>query len=197
MSWYCEYANHNEAHKIYHDTEYGFPLIGKNKYCDERYLFELQSLELFQAGLSWDLILKKRKTIVSAFENFNVDIVAAYTKEDIKRLLHDPGIIRNKLKVNSIIENAKRIKKLRECNDGFSSWIAENHPLTREEWTKLFRKNFKFMGSEIVNEFLMCIGYLPGSHHEKCLTFKKIAKLNPPWMEAIEKNFNYKNKTRY
>ena len=89
MSWYCEYANHNEAHKIYHDTEYGFPLIGKNKYCDERYLFELQSLELFQAGLSWDLILKKRKTIVSAFENFNVDIVndgedAVFQAENLK-----------------------------------------------------------------------------------------------------------------
>jgi DNA-3-methyladenine glycosylase I len=184
MSWYCEAARDNPIHKSYHDTEYGFPIIGANIQNDERYLFELQSLELFQAGLSWDLVLKKRVTTVQAFENFNVDTVSAYGERSTTRLLADPGIIRNKLKVASIIENAKRIKYLRKSHGGCANWIAAQHPLNRHEWTNLFRNTFKFMGSEIVNEFLMCIGYLPGSHSLDCATYKQIAKLNPPWMQV-------------
>jgi len=190
MSWYCEVAADNPVHQSYHDEEYGVPLDGRD---DERYLFELQSLELFQAGLSWDLILKKRPTTVAAFENFDVDTVAAYKAKDVKRLLNDAGIIRNKLKVASIIENAKWIQALRDSPEygpgGFATWIAAHHPLNRAEWTKLFRQTFKFMGSEIVNEFLMCIGYLPGAHHEDCAAFKRIAKRNPPWMQVDAKVF--------
>ena len=184
MSWYCEAARDNPMHKSYHDTEYGFPIIGENIQNVERYLFELQSLELFQAGLSWELVLKKRVTTVQAFENFNVDTVSAYGERSTTRLLADPGIIRNKLKVASIIENAKRIKSLRKSHGGFANWIAAHHPLNRHEWTNLFRNTFKFMGSEIVNEFLMCIGYLPGSHSLDCATYEQIAKLNPPWMQV-------------
>lgn len=185
MSWYCDYAEEHPHHKTYHDKEYGFPLgPGKD---GERYLFELQSLELFQAGLSWDLILKKRATTVVAFDNFNVDTVAAYKAKDVKRLLNDAGIIRNKLKVASIIENAKRIQGLRDSHEGFAKWIAAHHPLNREDWTKLFRQTFKFMGSEIVNEFLMCIGYLPGAHREDCAAYKRIAKKKPPWMRVDAK----------
>ncbi len=192
MSWYCDYAAKHPHHRSYHDGEYGFPLDGKD---GERYLFELQSLELFQAGLSWDLILKKRPTMVAAFDNFDVDTVAAYKAKDVKRLLKDAGIIRNKLKVASIIENAKRIQALRQTDDGgyggFAQWIAAHHPLNRAEWTKLFRATFKFMGGEIVNEFLMCIGYLPGAHHRDCEAYKRIAKLNPPppWSQADPKVF--------
>ena len=72
MSWYCKVALNNPLHKVYHDTEYGFPLTGENVCKDECYLFELLSLELFQAGLSWELILKKRNTTVSAFDNFDI-----------------------------------------------------------------------------------------------------------------------------
>lgn len=187
MSWYCEAAKGNPIHQTYHDEEYGFPLE------DERALFELQSLELFQAGLSWDLILKKRPTMVAAFDNFDVDTVAAYKAKDVKRLLGDAGIIRNKLKVASIIENAKRIQALRRTGEGghggFPAWIAAHHPLNRAEWTKLFRQTFKFMGGEIVNEFLMCIGYLPGAHHPDCPVYKRIAKLNPPWSRVDAKVF--------
>ena len=186
MSWYCEAAKGNPIHSNYHDTEYGFPLDGRNDRDDERYLFELQSLELFQAGLSWELILKKRATTVAAFDNFEVDTVAAYGKKDTVRLLADPGIIRNRLKVASIIENANRIQALRKSHQGFANWIAAHHPLNRDEWTKLFRSTFKFMGGEIVNEFLMCIGYLPGSHHADCPAYKRIAKQKPPppWMQV-------------
>ncbi|NQU62482.1 MAG: DNA-3-methyladenine glycosylase I [Rhodospirillales bacterium] len=185
MSWYCEVAKGHPLHEPYHDKEYGFPL-GRGK-DGERYLFELQSLELFQAGLSWELILKKRPTTVAAFDNFDVDTVAAYKAKDVKRLLNDAGIIRNKLKVASIIENAKRIQGLRDTDGGFAKWIAAHHPLNRDDWTKLFRSTFKFMGGEIVNEFLMCIGYLPGSHHEDCPAFKRIAKKNPPWSRVDPK----------
>jgi DNA-3-methyladenine glycosylase I len=187
MSWYCDYAHERPVHQPYHDNEYGFPLTGKNGKDDERYLFELQSLELFQAGLSWEIVLKKRPTTVAAFNNFDVDTVAGYGKKDVKRLLNDPGIIRNKLKVASIIENANRIIGLRESHEGFAAWIAQHHPLNRDEWTKLFRKTFKFMGGEIVNEFLMCIGYLPGAHRKDCPAYKRIAKLKPPWSEVDPK----------
>ena len=196
MSWYCDFAHERPHHKSYHDDEYGFPLKGNDAKDDERYLFELQSLELFQAGLSWDLILKKRATTVAAFDNFNVDKVAAYKAKDVKRLLNDTGIIRNKLKVAAVIENAKRIQGLRG-NDwggdgGFAAWIAAHHPLGRDEWTKLFRATFKFMGGEIVNEFLMCIGYLPGAHREDCAAYRKIAKLKPPppWMQTDPKVYD-------
>ncbi|MFQ5764927.1 MAG: DNA-3-methyladenine glycosylase I [Rhodospirillales bacterium] len=178
MSWYCDYAPGNPVHEPYHDNEYGFPLT------DERALFELQSLELFQAGLSWDLVLRKRATTVTAFSGFDVDAVAAYGGQDVKRLLADPGIIRNRLKVAAVIENARRVIRLRDSHGGFAPWIAAHHPLDRDDWTKLFRQTFKFMGPEIVNEFLMCIGYLPGAHREDCPAYKRIARLGPPWMEA-------------
>lgn len=181
MSKYCDIAIGHPLHGPYHDTEYGFPLT------DERALFELQSLELFQAGLSWELILKKRPTMVAAFDGFDVDRVAAYGEAEVARLLADPGIIRNRLKVNAIIENAKRIMALRHSHGGFAEWIAGHHPLLREEWTKVFRQTFKFMGPEIVNEFIMCIGYLPGSHRRDCPVFERIAGLNPPWLETGEK----------
>ena len=178
MSKYCDIAISHPLHGPYHDTEYGFPL------ADERALFEIQSLELFQAGLSWELVLKKRPTTVAAFGGFDVERVAAYGDGDVARLLADPGIIRNRLKVNAVIENAGRIIALRHSHGGLSDWIAGHHPMVREEWTKLFRKTFKFMGSEIVNEFLMCIGYLPGAHRDDCPVFERIAGLNPPWLEA-------------
>ncbi len=110
--------------------------------------------------------------------------MAAYGEDDAARLLADPGIIRNRLKVNAVIENAGRIIALKHSHGGLSDWIAGHHPMVREEWTKLFRTTFKFMGPEIVNEFLMCIGYLPGAHREDCPVFERIAGLRPPWLEA-------------
>jgi len=186
MSWYCDYALERPHHRDYHDNEYGFPL------SDERALFELQSLELFQAGLSWDLILKKRATTVAAFDDFDVDTVAAYGANDVARLLADPGIIRNRLKVGAVVFNANRIVELRAGHGGFGRWIAAHHPLNRAEWTKLFRGTFKFMGPEIVGEFLMCIGYLPGAHRDDCPVFKRIAETRPPWMGVDPKVYEQK-----
>jgi DNA-3-methyladenine glycosylase I len=178
MSWYCDYAQGNPIHGSYHDDEYGFPRH------DEAVLFELLCLEIFQAGLSWELILKKRSTTFKAFDGFDVDTVAAYGIEDIKRLLSDAGIIRNKIKVNSIIENARRIQGLRDSYGGFSKFIKAHHPIAKSGWVKLFKKTFEFTGVEIVNEFLMSLGYLPGAHREDCPAYARIIAFKPPWMNV-------------
>ncbi len=176
LTWYCDIAPGHPLHGPYHEQEYGFPLE------DEAALLERLSLEIFQAGLSWEIVLKKRPTIVTAFEGFRVDRVAAYGEEERARLLADPGIIRNRLKVAAIIENARRIAAMRESHGGFAAWIAAHHPLAREDWVKLFKKTFKFTGGEIVGEFLMSIGYLPGTHREDCPVYRRIAEMKPPWM---------------
>jgi DNA-3-methyladenine glycosylase I len=178
MSWYCEAADGHPFRGPYHDCEYGYPID------DEAVLFERLSLEIFQAGLSWLIVLKKRPTTFTAFDGFDVDRVAAYNARDIERLLSDTGIIRNRRKVDAIVENGKRIQALRASHGGFNKWIGANHPRELAEWVKLFRATFVFMGSEVVNEFLMSTGYLPGAHHPDCPVFKKIAKLAPPWMQA-------------
>lgn len=176
MSWYCDYAIGDELHGPYHDTEYGFPIT------DESQLFERLVLEINQAGLNWGLILKKKDNFNKAYDGFNVDIVSAYSEADRERLLADEGIIRNKLKVNAAIENAKTIKAMRDSHGGFDNWIAAHHPLKKSEWVKLFKKTFKFTGGEITGEFLMSIGYLPGTHRPDCSVYKELEKLSPAWM---------------
>jgi DNA-3-methyladenine glycosylase I len=170
VSSYCDSAPGHPLHGPYHDGEYGFPL------ADESQLLERLALEIFQAGLSWEITLKKRPTTLAAFDQFDVDTVAAYGVKETACLLDDPGIIRNKLKVAAIIENANRIKALRETHGGLAGWIEANHPLTKADWVKLFKKTFKFTGGEIVNEFLMSIGYLPGAHRDDCPVHAQILK---------------------
>lgn len=186
MNAYCGKAPGHPIHGSYHDTEYGFPLH------DERELFERLCLEIFQAGLSWEIVLKKRPHMVKAFHRFNVNKVAAYKAADIKRLLANEGIIRNRLKVDAIIENAKRITALRKSHDGFAGFLAAHHPMQKSDWVKLFKKHFKFTGGEIVGEFLMSIGYLPGSHGENCPVYKRLKKEYAlPWLNAQKKGFKY------
>ena len=174
MSTYCDFAANNPVHQHYHDHEYGFPVD------DENVLLERLALEIFQAGLSWDIVLKKRQGTFEAFDGFDVDTVAAYQQKDTQRLLGNPAIIRNKLKVAAIIDNANTIIAMRE-EGGLAGWLKANHPLNRYDWTKLFKKTFRFTGGEIVNEFLMSVGYLPGCHDPTCAVYKQIKKLNPPW----------------
>ena len=163
-------------HKAYHDKLYGFPLHDDNE------LFCRLVLEINQAGLSWETILKKENTFRKAYHNFNIKKVAAYTESDRERLLADPGIIRNRLKVNAAIENAKVILQLQKQYGSFEKWLEYHHPKSKEEWVKLFKTTFKFTGGEIVNEFLMSIGYLQGAHSEDCKIYKKILKTKPIWL---------------
>ncbi len=180
MNWYCDAAKGDPYHQPYHDREYGFPQK------DDDVLLERLALEIFQAGLSWLTILKKREAIFKAFEGFQLNTVAAYGEHERQRLLNDTGIIRNRLKIDAIIENAKRIQSLREEHGSFDAWIASNHPLKKSQWVKLFKKTFKFTGGEITGEFLMSLGYLPGVHSPDCPTYAAIAKLNPPWLSVGE-----------
>lgn len=181
MSWYCDIAPGHPVHGAYHDTEYGFPV------SDEAVLFERLALEIMQAGLSWEIVLKKRSTMFKAFDGFTVDKVARYGERQIERLLADAGIIRNRRKVDAIIENAKRIQAIRKSHGGFADWIEANHPLAKEQWVKLFKKTFLFTGGEVVNEFLMSLGYLPGAHRDDCPVARKLARLKPKpaWMRKV------------
>jgi DNA-3-methyladenine glycosylase I len=163
-------------HKNYHDNHYGFPIHDDNE------LFGRLIMEINQAGLSWETILKKEQSFRKAYSRFNIKKVAAYTEEDRERLLNDPGIIRNGLKINAAIENAKVIVQLQKEFGSFEKWLEAHHPKTKEEWVKLFRKTFRFTGGEIVNEFLMSIGFLPGSHAADCPVYKKVVKEKPAFL---------------
>ena len=140
-------------------------------------------LEINQAGLNWEIILKKEKSFREAFSNFDVAKVPAYTEKDRERLLGNTGIIRNRLKINAAIENAKVILSLQKEFGSFEKWLENNHPKAIQEWVKLFKKTFTFTGGEIVNEFLMSIGYLPGTHDKNCPAYIKIKAQDPMWMK--------------
>jgi DNA-3-methyladenine glycosylase I len=163
-------------HKAYHDKLYGFPIH------DDDELFCRLVLEINQAGLSWETILKKEKTFRTAYDDFNIVKVASYTEKDRERLLADSGIIRNRLKVNAAIENAKTIMGLQKEHGSFKKWLEHHHPKTKEEWVKLFKRTFKFTGGEIVNEFLLSIGYLEGAHSRDCKIYKAVVKAKPMWL---------------
>lgn len=147
-------------------------------------LFGRLVLEINQAGLSWLTILKKREHFFRAFDDFEINTVAGYGEKERERLLSDASIIRNKLKVNAAIHNAQQIQKLQKQHGSFKSWLNEHHPLQKEEWVDLFKKYFKFVGGEIVGEFLMSTGYLPDAHDPECPIYKEIEKWNPPWKQA-------------
>ncbi len=181
MSTYCDFAPSHPVHAPYHDHEYGVPQRS------EAELFERLILEINQAGLSWETILKKREGFRRAYDGFDVDTVAAYGETDRMRLLADAGIIRNRLKVASAIHNAQVIRGLRDSHGGFAQWL-DTHALldgalrNKAAWVKLFKTYFRFTGGEIVGEFLMSLGYLPGAHREDCPAYKRIVKLKPMWM---------------
>lgn len=176
MPTYCDIALGHPFHGPYHDSEYGFPLR------DDDELFERLVLEINQAGLSWLTILKKRDNFRTAFADFKLERVARFGAPQKRRLLRDAGIIRNRLKVDATIENARRILKLRESHGSFSEWLDANHPRKKEEWVKLFKQTFVFTGGEITGEFLLSTGYLPGAHVEACPAYARIARMRPPWM---------------
>jgi DNA-3-methyladenine glycosylase I len=172
---YCAAAPGHPFHGPYHDREYGFPSR------DDAVLFERLVLEINQAGLSWLTILRKRVAFAEAFAGFDIDRVAAFGEADIARLLADPTIIRNRLKIEAAIENARRVQALRASHGSIAGWLDAHHPLPKEEWVKLFRKTFRFTGGEIVGEFLMSLGYLPGAHVPGCPVYEVVLALEPRW----------------
>ena len=178
MSGYCDIAPGHPLHGPYHDHEYGFAQR------EEAVLFERLLLEINQAGLSWETMLRKRDGFRAAYSGFDVDRVARYGERDRARLLADPGIIRNRLKVEAAIHNAQVIRQLRGSHGSFAAWLDAHHPLPKTDWITLFKKTFRFTGGEITNEFLMSLGYLPGAHRQDCPAYRRAAKQRPPWMAA-------------
>lgn len=176
---YCDFvagSGKNTIHKAYHDNEYGFPL----KSDDE--LFERLILEINQAGLSWETILKKRVTFKKAYRDFEVKKVAKFNQRDFERLMQDPGIIRNRLKIEAAVHNANVVLNLQKQFGSFGNWLDHHHPKSKEEWMQIFKKAFRFTGGEIVNEFLISTGYLPCSHDESCPVYKKVIRAKPRWL---------------
>jgi len=172
---YCENLEKDNLHVVYHNTAYGFPIESDNE------LFGRLILEINQAGLSWNTILVKQENFRKAYDNFEIEVIANYSEGERERLLLDAGIIRNKLKVNAAIHNAQVIMELKKEHGSFKNWLDQTHPLTKDEWVKLFKKTFKFTGGEITNEFLMSTGYLKGAHDDNCFVNKEILKLSPKW----------------
>ncbi|MCC6716599.1 MAG: DNA-3-methyladenine glycosylase I [Acetobacteraceae bacterium] len=176
MSSYCTFAVGHPVHGHYHDSEHGFPAR------DEAVLFERLCMEIMQAGLSWDIVLKRRGSLRAAFADYDIDRIAGFSEADRIRLLADPGIIRNRLKVQAIIENARIVRDLRRSHGGFAAWLDAHHPRDKAAWVKLFRQTFRFTGGEIVGEFLMSLGWLPGAHSQDCPVLPRIVALKPPWL---------------
>ena len=181
INTYCKFVADKDAdnlHRIYHDTQYGFPIEEDNE------LFGRLLLEINQAGLSWNTILVKQDNFRQAYAGFDIEKVANFTEEDRVRLLADAGIIRNKLKVNAAIYNAQQILKLQLEYGSFKAWLDYHHPREKADWVRLFKKTFKFTGGEITGEFLMSTGYLKGAHDETCPLYEVVLEANPKWNEA-------------
>src|SRR5690606_9949000 len=156
---------------------YGFPI------ADDDELFGRLILEINQAGLSWETILKKQENFRKAYKDFKIKKIAAFNEGDFERLMNDAGIIRNRLKIIAAIENAKTLLQIQKEFGSFKNWLDHYHPKTKEEWVKIFKTTFKFTGGEIVNEFLMSTGYLAGAHTDSCKIYKKVIKAKPAFLK--------------
>ncbi len=192
---YCSAAAAHPILQAHHDKEHGFPIYEDDK------LFECLMLEVNQAGLSWLTVMKKREALRKAYANFSCQKVANFKQKDIERLLQDSAIIRNRLKIKAAIFNAQKICEIQKSHGSFAKWL-EKHRLieqenenaknenakeltsrarSRQEWVKLFRKNFNFVGFEIVGEFLMAIGHMQGAHVKECPIYQRVLAKKPPW----------------
>lgn len=162
---YCAYVaslSKDSVHRHYHDTQYGFPVHSDDE------LFGRFILEINQAGLSWTTILNKQDNFRLAFNDFQIERIAAYDANDVRRLMADAGIIRNRLKIAAVIHNAQQIILLQKRFGSFKQWLSAQEALPLEEWVQLFKRTFKFTGGEITREFLVSTGYIPGAHEPSC-----------------------------
>ncbi|MDR2127744.1 MAG: DNA-3-methyladenine glycosylase I [Burkholderiaceae bacterium] len=181
---YCTYieslaADTQDPNKAYHDHEYGFPI------ADDKTLFGRLLLEINQAGLNWTLMLRKKAAFEAAYDGFDPARVAAYGEAERQRLLADARIVRNRLKINAAIHNAQAVLALQKEYGSLKAWLDTHHPKTLDEWTRLFKRHFKFVGGEIVHEFLMSCGYLPGAHDASCPIYPRVLAAQPPWARHL------------
>jgi len=183
----CSWATGKEMIK-YHDKEWCVPV--KN----DRKLFEMLILEGAQAGLSWSTILKRRPTYRKAFDNFNVKKISKYNSKDVKRLLKDEGIIRNRLKVEATINNAKRVLEVEKEFGSFRKYIwsftngkpiknkfkklkelPANTKISDEMSKDLKNRGFKFVGTTICYAFMQAVGMI-NDHTTDCFRYKQVQK---------------------
>jgi len=176
----CSWADSSKAMQEYHDKEWGKPNH------DERYFFEMLTLEGAQAGLSWATIIKRRSTYRIAYDNFDVDKVSKYDQAKRDAMLQDKGIIRNRLKVDSSINNAQLIQKMHQNNESFSEYIwkyVDNKPiinhysdmnempaqteLSQQISKDLKKLGFRFVGPTIIYSFLQAVGVI-NDHLDSC-----------------------------
>jgi len=185
----CSWCLSSELMVKYHDEEWGNPVH------DDKKLFEFLLLDTFQAGLSWSTIINKRKNFKKAFDNFNYNKIAKYDSGKINELLNDEGIIRNKLKIYSSVENAKLFKAVQREFGSFDKYIwqftggktihsnrksmneipvvsAESDAMSRD----LKKRGFNFVGSTICYAFMQAAGMV-NDHIENCFRFKAVKKL--------------------
>lgn len=185
----CGWVPKNDAlYREYHDKEWGVPVH------DEHLLFEFIILEGAQAGLSWATILKKREHYREVYDHFDPQKVAAYGPDKVDSLLNDPGIVRNRLKVNASIENAKAFLKIQEDYGSFDNFIwrfVKGKPLQNrwnslsevpaksevsDDMSKSLKKlGFKFVGSTICYAFMQAAG-LVNDHTVECFRYQEVAK---------------------
>jgi DNA-3-methyladenine glycosylase I len=185
----CGWPGDNELMRIYHDTEWGVPLH------DNRKLFEFLVLDAAQAGLSWLTVLKKRENYRKAFDGFDAVKIARYSEKKIERLLQDPGIIRNRLKVNSAVQNAKAFLKVQKEFGSFDSYIWQfvNHKPIQNRFKELSdlpanttesdamskdmkKRGFNFVGSTICYAFMQAVGMV-NDHCVKCFRYQPIVRM--------------------
>lgn len=180
----CKWAGNDPLYQAYHDEEWGVPCY------DGRALFELLILEGAQAGLSWITILKKRDNYRRLFDNFDAAKIARYTPKKIEKLLQDPGIVRNRLKVEGTVINARLFLEIEKEPGGFSGYIwsfVDGKPITNH-WRKmgdvpastpesdamskaLKKRGFKFVGSTICYAFMQAAG-LVNDHTIDCFRYR-------------------------
>jgi DNA-3-methyladenine glycosylase I len=182
----CDWAK-SEVSVAYHDREWGVPVH------DDRLLFEFLVLEGAQAGLSWETILKKRDAYRAAFDDFDVPTVAKYGARKIERLMRDPGIIRNRLKITAAVENARQLLTVQREFGSFDAyvWRFVDDRTKRNAWTKLAdvpartaesdalskdlsRRGFRFAGSTICYAFMQAVGMV-NDHLTHCFRYGEIA----------------------
>ncbi len=185
----CEWALSSISEEQYHDQEWGVPIH------DDRLLFEFLILEGAQAGLSWSTILNKREGYREAFDFFNAEIIAQYSDSKIQQLLNNPEIIRNKLKINATISNAKAFLNIQQEYTDFNSYIwqfvkgksIQNHwknhhkiPVKSNESEQMSKslkqKGFKFVGPTICYAYMQAVGMV-NDHQLKCFRHKQIEEM--------------------
>ncbi|MDH4231169.1 MAG: DNA-3-methyladenine glycosylase I [Nitrospirota bacterium] len=185
----CDWANSNLLVTRHHDEEWGVPVH------DDRLLFEMLILEGAQAGLSWAAILQKREGYLKAFDNFDARKIAGYSAEKIEQLLQNPEIVRNKLKINATVENARRFLEIQNDYGSFDAFIwsfvggkpinnsrgkLSDIPASTPESDTMSRnlreKGFKFAGTTICYAYMQAVGMV-NDHLTSCFRYPEVKKL--------------------